>query len=413
MKTLSSGWWLGAVALALSGLACGGSDETTDGLTVKSEDGTDLPLRSVTPELQARFKEGDALFDFTFNEADGLGPLYIRTSCSSCHQAANKGPGSVQKMSVVGGDDGVTASEDQSALAWGHTVRPYKAAGATQAILAPENAPSVKLSLRVSPAVFGRGYLEAIADSEIERMEAEQATRTDGIHGRINRVTYHSQPNPDQSFHTHQPGQTNLIGRFGVKARIASLDEFTADAMQGDMGITSPLRPTEPANPDGLTEDRKAGVDVDLARVNAVADYMRLIEIPKRATPGADGPRLFAEARCAVCHVPSLKTRGDYPFKPLAGLDAPVYTDMLLHDMGTELADGMVDESATSRQWRTAPLIGLRFFQSYLHDGRAKTIRDAVIAHLGTGSEARDSASRFQQLSSAEQTALLDFVSSL
>ncbi|PTL75264.1 hypothetical protein DAT35_55465 [Vitiosangium sp. GDMCC 1.1324] len=403
--------WLGAVVLALAGLACGEKSDS-EPLTVKAEDGTDLPLRETTPELQARFKEGDALFDFTYNESDGLGPLYIRAACSSCHQSAGKGPGAVQKMAVVE-PDGVTSSEDQSALAWGHTVRPYKTAGATQTIQAPGSAQNVKLSLRVGPAVFGRGYLEAIADSEIERMQAEQSTRTDGIHGRVNRVTYHSQPNPEQPFHTHQPGQGNLIGRFGVKARISTLDEFTADAMQGDMGITSPMRPAEPANPDGLTDDGKPGTDVDLARVNAVADYMRLLEIPKRATPGADGPRLFAEARCSVCHVPSLQTRSDYPLAPLAGRDAPVYSDLLLHDMGTGLADGMVDESATSREWRTAPLIGLRFFTTYLHDGRAKTLREAVLAHQGPGSEANDSLSRFQQLSSSEQSALLDFVSSL
>lgn len=406
---------LGAVTLTLVGLACGNPDPgpDTSSLTVKSEDGTDLPLRDATPELRTRFTEGDKAFETTYLEPDGLGPLYIRASCSSCHQAASKGPGSVQKMSVVGAD-GVTPDENQSALAYGHTVRPYKTAGATQGILAPtDGSVHVKLSLRVGPAVFGRGYMEAIADSEIERMEAEQATRDDGIHGRVPRVTYHSEPNPEQPYHQFQKGQENLIGRFGVKARIASLDDFTADAMQGDMGITSPMRPTEAANPDGLTDDAKAGVDVDLARVNAVADYMRLIEIPKRADPGADGPRLFAQARCNVCHVPSLRTRSDYPLAPLAGRDAPIYSDMLLHDMGDTLADGMIDEHAGSRDWRTAPLIGLRFFTSYLHDGRVKTVQDAILAHQGPGSEANDSVARFQALSSAEQAALVAFVTSL
>lgn len=402
--------WLGAGLLALVTLACGGP--APDELNVIAEDGTDLPLRDAPPELQGRFTEGDALFDITYREPDGLGPLYIRVACSSCHEGASRGPGAVQKISVVGAD-GVTPAEDQSTLAYGHTVRPFKAAGASQAILAPENAPSVKVSLRVGPAVFGRGYLEAIADEEIERMEAEQSTRSDGIHGRVNRVTYHSEANPEQPFHYYQPGQGNLIGRFGVKARIASLDEFTADALQGDMGLTSPMRPAELLNPDHLTDDGKPGVDVELARVNAVADYMRLLEIPRRVAPASAGPRLFAEVRCAVCHVPSLRTRSDYPLAPLAGRDAPVYSDLLLHDMGTALADGMVDESAGSRQWRTPPLIGLRFFKDYLHDGRAKTVREAVLLHQGPGSEANDSIARFEQLSAADQTALIDFVSSL
>ena len=401
---------LGAAALFLAAMACGGTDPTH--LDVKAEDGTDLPLRSATPELQARFTEGDGLFDLSYREPDGLGPLYIRTACSSCHQGASRGPGSVQKMAVVS-QDGVTSAEDQSALAYGHTVRPFKAAGATQTIMPPQDVAGVRLSLRVGPAVFGRGYLEAIADSEIERMQAEQSTRSDGIHGRINRVTYHSEANPEQPFHRYQPAQANLIGRFGVKARIASLDEFTADAMQGDMGLTSPLRPAELTNPDKLSDDGRPGVDVDLTRVNAVADYMRLLEIPRRDESSSEGPRLFAQARCDVCHAPALKTRTDYPFAPLAGVEAAVYSDLLLHDMGSALADGMVDESAGSREWRTAPLIGLRFFNDYLHDGRAKTLQDAVLAHEGPGSEANDSIHRFQQLSGSEQDALLAFVTSL
>ena len=101
--------------------------------------------------------------------------------------------------------------------------------------------------------------MEAVLDSEIERVEREQAARTDGIHGRINRVTYASEPNPDDLARTYAKGDAGLIGRFGLKARIATLDDFTADAFQGDMGITTPLRPVELPNPDGLTDDRQAG----------------------------------------------------------------------------------------------------------------------------------------------------------
>ena len=90
--------------------------------------------------------------------------------------------------------------------------------------------------------MFARGYMEAITDAEIERVAAEKAAGG-VVSGRINRVTYASQANPDQRFNRHQPGDTGLIGRFGLKARIATVDEFAADAFQGDRGLTSPLRP--------------------------------------------------------------------------------------------------------------------------------------------------------------------------
>jgi CxxC motif-containing protein (DUF1111 family) len=395
-------------ALAVVAAACG---TAPDGLVIRTDDGTDLPLRGATAEQKARFAEGDARFDLVFREADGLGPLYVRPACASCHAAAGRGPGAVQKMAVVGAD-GVTPSEDQSLLAYGHTVRPFKTAGATQALSAPVD-PRVKLSLRVGPAVFGRGYLEAIDGAELERVQAEQATRSDGIHGRINRVVHHSEWNPASPYDPYRKGDAGLVGRFGVKARGATLDDFTADALQGDMGLTSPLRPTEPPNPDGLTDDGRPGVDVDLSYVNAVADYLRLLEIPRRTPPVGNGAQLFSLARCDVCHVPSLRTRADYPLALLAGRDAPVYSDLLLHDLGEGLADGVVDETATSREWRTAPLIGLRFSRDFLHDGRATTLEETILAHASPGSEANDSVRRFQGLSDGDRQALVDFVHSL
>ena len=111
--------------------------------------------------------------------------------------------------------------------------------------------------------------------------------------------------------------------------------------------------------------------------------------------------------------MPSLKTRADYPFAPLAGIDAPVFTDLLLHDMGADHADGLVDGMATSRQWKTPPLIGLRLMNTYLHDGRATTIADAIEGHNADGSEAQDSVARFHALSAAQQQTLIDYVTGL
>jgi CxxC motif-containing protein (DUF1111 family) len=377
-----------------------------------AEDGTDpfdMPLPNATKEQVGQFLKGDAFFDVPFREPDGLGPLYIRVACSSCHTEASKGPGLVQKMVVVD-TDGIPSS-DQSKLPFGHTVRPLIAAGATIGILPPVD-PAVQTTTRVGPSVLGRGYLEAVADSEIERVAEEQANRTDAIGGRINRVVYASEPNPDTQFGLHTKGEV-LIGRFGLKARIATLDDFTGDALQGDMGITNPLRPEELPNPDKLTDDGKPGVDVDADFLNHVANYLRLIAIPARRGLSERGRVLFEEAQCSVCHVPSMRTRADYPIAQLRSIDAPIYTDLLLHDMGRELADGMADGDANWREWKTPPLIGLRFMRTYLHDGSAGSIEEAIELHGGSGSEAKGSLRLFQQFSDADRRELIEFVSAL
>jgi CxxC motif-containing protein (DUF1111 family) len=170
------------------------------------------------------------------------------------------------------------------------------------------------------------------------------------------------------------------------------------------------MRPIEPPNPDGLDDDDKPGVDLDQAHVDDVAFYLRHIAIPQRVDLDERGQALFDQCQCSVCHVPNLKTRADYPIAELADVDAPIYSDLLLHDLGDALADGMTDESATSREWRTAPLIGLRFLKEFLHDGRASTLEDAILAHEG---QAKGSAEAFRALSAKDRDALLKFVAAL
>jgi CxxC motif-containing protein (DUF1111 family) len=413
-----------AVALLGGSVGCASSDVNDDTPPFQPLTGTvdllDKPLAGLSGELAQDFERGDTLFGTTLRAPDGLGPLYTRSSCGSCHEEGVRGPGLVEKMSVVEAD-GVTPARDQSLLAFGHTVHPLVVArGATlpnpTPILPPADQPRVKVTSRIGPPVIGRGYIEAIADSEIERVAAEQAERSDEIHGQVNRVAYGSEPNIDTSFHSYQKGQI-VIGRFGVKARVATLDDFTADAFQGDMGITSPLRPSEFANPDGLTDDGKPGLDVDYRSVNLRATYIRLLAIPKRK-PSEQGAELFAATECATCHVPALRTRADYPIAELADIDAPVYSDLLLHRMSNELADGLpaqmdVDGEADSFEWRTAPLIGLRFNRTFLHDGRAKDVEEAVLLHRGEGSQANRSIDLFEALSADDRASLLEFVEAL
>ena len=370
-------------------------------LIVVSEDPSDSPLANLPPALQKQFDDGDALFEQRYFASQGLGPLYIRTSCVACHADDGKGPGFVNKM-VVLDDDGVSI---EAALPFGHTVRPFRAAGALTGITAPDT-DGLVVSTRIGPPVHGRGFLEAVRDDEIERVATEQAAAGE-VSGRINRVVYASERNAE-ALVPHEPGDL-VIGRFGLKARVASLDDFTADALQGDMGLTSPMRPLELPNPDGLEDDERAGIDIDLDDVNAIAVYTRLLDIPNR-DPSVDATELFAGTGCAACHVPTLRTRADHPVEAFADIDAPVFTDMLLHDMGEALADGIVDGDATGSEWRTAPLIGLRFMPGYLHDGRADTVDDAIRLHAG---EASASAARYAALDDDARALLLSFVESL
>jgi CxxC motif-containing protein (DUF1111 family) len=404
-------WWaLVAVAIpvAVAAAGCGDDSSGVGDLIVVGEDPSDLPLRGLGADEMVRFDRGDALFEQPFRDSQGLGPLYIRHACSSCHAADGKGPGAVTKMAPP------TAGPPLE-FPYGQTVRPQVAGGATQGIDPVEGA---RTSVRIGPAVFGRGYIEAISDAEIERVAAEQAAAAGQgapVSGRIHRVAFQSEANPDTRFPVHQRGEAGLIGRFGLKARIATVDDFSADAFQGDMGITSPLRPAELPNPEGLIDDGLAGTDVTAETVNLVADYIRALAIPRRSTPAAaaGGAALFADSGCASCHVPALRTRADYPLAQLADIDSPVYSDLLLHDMGSDLADGITDGDASGSEWRTAPLMGLRFFSSYLHDGRAKTLRQAVMLHAGPGSEASDSVGRFTALDAAAQERLLAFLATL
>lgn len=346
-----------------------------------------LPLSTLSSEELDRFKQGDALFEATIRESDGLGPLYVRDACSACHAGDGRGPGLVTKVVPVEANTTVAPR----LLPYGPTERPYTSAGAKIPLLAPRDA-SLRVVSRLPPAVFGRGYLEAIADAEIERLAQLAGRRQGSARGRLNRL------------------HDGRIGRFGIKARLASLRDFAAEALNGDMGVTSPLRPEEPAGPEGLRDDDKPGVDFTLEQVELLGEYVRALQIPERRAQGEAGRALFEKALCAQCHVPALSTSADYPIRALSAVKAEVYTDLLLHDMGSALADGVTEDGAGPREFRTAPLIGLRFLPRLLHDGRAETVEAAILAHGEADSEARDSVASFRALAAAERGALIKFV---
>jgi CxxC motif-containing protein (DUF1111 family) len=350
-------------------------------------DRPDLPLQGANPAEQLDFDRGDRLFDAVFRNPDGLGPRYVRSACVSCHEADARGPGRVTRLGLP------SALEPQRSalLPFGDVVYPFAANSAPSAQDFPRGAFT---SERLPPAVFGRGALEAVADVAIERLAQSAAQRSGTIRGRIHRVQ-------------------GRIGRFGLKAQSPTLDDFVADALRGDMGLTSPRRPDELGNPQGIRDDDKPGIDVSAEQVNALAQYVRLLEIPARPVASSEAAALFEQVACGVCHVRQLETAIDYPVAALAGRDVTVYTDLLLHDLGSALADGVTEGEASGREWRTAPLIGLRFMRAFLHDGRAASVEAAILEHAGEGSEANDSIEQFRALEPRERSLLLEHVAAL
>jgi CxxC motif-containing protein (DUF1111 family) len=266
--------------------------------------------------------------------------------------------------------------------------------------------------------VFGAGLIEAIpVDSILARADPDDADG-DGISGRANWVL------AAEFVPAHEPGGgTGLqLGRFSRKAQVSSLIEQTVAAYAEDMGITSDFRTVENydplASPANAAADRVSDPELPASAVLAVVSYLRLLAPPAPGDMSASrerGRTLFASVGCASCHIPVLRT-GPSKTRALAHRDVALYSDLLLHDMGDGLADYRGDGSADGREWRTTPLWGLRPMRDFLngeafllHDGRARSVEEAVRLHGGEAQSARDT---FIGLSGSDRAALLDFVES-
>jgi|SRR5579871_6257162 len=243
-------------------------------------------------------------------------------------------------------------------------------------------------SVRNSPPLFGLGQIDTIPD---EAILAGASPHADGVQGRPNLVT--------------EPAGATRVGRFGWKADTARLETFVAQAFRNELGITSPLAPTD-LQPGSATEaERCAGesatVKDDGTLVAGVTAFVAALAAPPPAAPGSAGEAVFDRIGCGVCHTRSL---------PASGGEVQLYSDLLLHDMGPLLEDGVVQAQASGRDWRTTPLWGLGSRQRFLHDGQARDIRTAVLTH---GGEAQPAVDRFRTLSADDLGALLDFLSTL
>lgn len=266
----------------------------------------------------------------------------------------------------------------------------------------------VLTSMRIAPPIIGAGLLDAVPESAI--LEAASRQNQLGLNGRPNYVW-----DADR--------QALSIGRFGWKANQPSLRQQNALAYLNDMGVTTPLF-TRDNCPEiqAACRNRDTGTIPEQHRLpfEEIMFYVRALGVPAQRHAGDPavmrGSRVFAEAQCASCHVPELRT-GGYPELPrLAGQVIRPYTDLLLHDMGEGLADGRPDYLAGPRDWRTAPLWGLGLGAavngntSLLHDGRARTLAEAVLWH---GGEAETSREIFRNMPKADREALFAFIRSL
>jgi CxxC motif-containing protein (DUF1111 family) len=262
------------------------------------------------------------------------------------------------------------------------------------------------VSPRVALPIFGRGLLEAIPEEAILALADESDADGDGISGRPNWV------------YDYEAGR-DALGRFGWKANQPNLDQQTAAAYRNDMGVTNPVFPTDSAAGHPQSDGRNDDPELSEQIMRDAAFYTRTLAVPARrnvSDPTVQrGEQLFEEARCAVCHIPSMST-GPALEPSLANQRIRPYTDLLLHDMGAELADDRPDFLADGREWRTPPLWGLgltRIVQGetfLLHDGRARSILEAVMWH---GGEAEFSREFVRGLSADERGALITFLESL
>lgn len=415
------------------------------------------PLPGLTAEERRAFFVGNAFFNDPWVTApssttgrDGLGPTFNATSCAGCHFKDGRGAppteddpdriGLLVRLSVVDergahaphpayGDQlqdhailGVPP-EGQLNIAWDVVDGAY-GDGTAFTLLRPrftfrdvafgpigDGGPTLAISPRTAPATFGLGLLEAVPEADIVARADADDRDGDGISGRPNRV-------PDART------EDFALGRFGWKAGQPTIEQQTAAAFLGDIGITSSLHP-ETNCPSPQVKCRAApdggSPELDDAKLARIVLYDQTLAVP--AQRDADDPTvvagaaLFAAARCDACHVPAMRTgpRSTVAVAALADQPFAPYTDLLLHDMGPGLADDRPEHGATGTEWRTAPLWGVGLIPTVnghdrlLHDGRARGIAEAVLWHGGEAEGARE---RFRMMSGAERDALVAFVAS-
>jgi CxxC motif-containing protein (DUF1111 family) len=364
---------------------------------------------------------GKALFDRLWAPApastratDGLGPLYNARSCAACHPRGGQastpqvGPAGAGLVLRLPGDDPVLGRQLQTAAIPGQSAEGVVRIAYTEEPIHLRNGSVVRLrrpdyqiasapplpvvSARLAPSLHGIGLLAAVPAEALAALADPIDRDGDGIRGRLGR------------------------GRFGLRAQQPDLGRQVAEALLLDLGLSSPAQPFPAgdctaaqavcrAAPHGDREGAP-GVEIDAEMVAALVAYIAALPPPRPREHEPAGERLLVDVGCAACHRPRLPVMTAQG-KP--GIVAP-YTDLLLHDLGPGLADQGQLERAEARLWRTAPLWGVGRRAALLHDGRARSLIEAILWHGGEAEAARE---RFSGLAAAEREALLAFLAKL
>ncbi|MCU0647462.1 MAG: hypothetical protein MUF00_05675 [Gemmatimonadaceae bacterium] len=390
----------------------------------------------------AQHDAGDDAFGKVFVASTGLGPQFNNPACDGCHVLDGRGvlpaPGQplesmLLRLSVQGtaGDGGPLGAPGFGGQLQTRGVPPVPAEASVDITLdvtrgrygdgtpfelrRPRFAlrnphrplpPGLLISPRVAPPVIGLGLLEAVPVATLERLADPNDRDGDGISGRIN-VVFDAR--------NGLPG----VGRFGVKANTASLFQQTAGAYNGDMGITTSLFPAENCEGNYPQCARKpAEVTDSVLRVNTF--YSQTLAVPARRDlndlTARLGQALFLVTGCASCHTTQLQTGTLAGVPAVSNQTIRPFTDLLIHDMGEGLADDRPDFRASGREWRTAPLWGIGLTKvinpdaTFLHDGRARTLAEAILWH---GGEAQRSREIFRLLPAHLRGAMLRFLETL
>ncbi len=361
------------------------------------------PVPKLTKEQRDRFARGKVVFDSVFTPETGLGPLFNQDACGECHEDPAGGRGDEVEVHATAfhasPPNPPPAVCDPLAQEGGPVIQLHTTPALKQALgidQEPFPPSATARAMRTSPVIFGRGLLDLVPDTVILSYADPSDKNHDGVKGRPNRFV------------------DGRIGRFGRKGFVPTLREFNAGAFGAEMSVTNPEQPTEetvggkpiPAGVDPATDPELSQAALDLTD-----DFVRFLAPPTPLKAGKDGRHgrdLFSQIGCATCHRPLLRT-GDSPVAALKNREFAAYTDLLLHDMGPDLADICVG-LATPADFRTEPLLDLRGAEHFLHDGRATSLEQAIDLHGGEAAGARD---RFKTLSDADRAAVVAFLKSL
>lgn len=359
------------------------------------------PLPGLSVVEVERFHRGRALFEHGFTPEEGLGPLFIEDRCASCHDLPAPGGTGVEDLLLASrfrppGECDLLTDEGGPVIQ--QQVTPLLRERGIDGEVLPRRATAAQL---FAPLLYGLGLVEAIPERAILSLEDPEDLDGDGISGRARRTA------------------DGRLGRFGRKAAVATLREMVDAAAGIELGLTtSAHRAEERVNGRPVPPGADPAPDPEIgdSTLDVWSDFVRFLAPPARKTLSARaerdsarrGQRVFYQIGCDDCHVPAMQTgRSDIP--ALDRKTVLLYSDMLLHDLGQEMA-GVCDEAASPTELRTARLWGLRHLPGYMYDRRASSLHESVMLHGGEGSASRE---RFRRLRVSEQLYLFAFLNSL